>query len=83
MGCDYEIVRIEPEASEVTIRDLNLGRCSITNDAETVVADLREKDILRDGWRLFYYDSNNDLDEIVWKPDGSIRFSPGPRENFG
>lgn len=79
MRSDYEIVRINPESSEVTIRDLNLGRMSVTNDAESVVRDLREKSVLRDGWRLFYYDSDGALDEITWMPGGSIGFRPGPR----
>ena len=51
----------------LTIRDLDLGGRSVTNDAEAVVEYLA----LPIGWRLFYYDSMNDLSEIMIK-DGKF-----------
>ncbi len=77
MACrsDFQVVSTTPDC--VTIRDLDLGRMSVTNDAEAVVAHLRKCGILRDGKRLLYYDSQGDLDEIVWRTDGSVSFAPG------
>lgn len=38
---------------------------TVTNDAENVVQSLVEKKRLTSGRRLFYYDSENRLDEIL------------------
>ena len=89
-----ELIRVlkRPEAKGVyvaggliraTIRDLNLGRMSVTNDAENVVANLRKHGILEDGRRLFYYDSEGDLDEIVWTTAGDVSFAPWERSRHG
>lgn len=49
---------------------------SITNDAENVVADLLPA--LR-GRRLFYYDTQGQLDELLVKDGKFAGFAPGPR----
>lgn len=58
---DFEIL-----GTALVIRDLNRGRMSVTNDAENVVTYLLENGFLKVNQRLFYYDSNNDLSEIIW-----------------
>lgn len=75
--CDFEVVTVSRES--VTIRDLNRGRKSVTNDARAVVSELRRSDLLLPGRRLFYFDSEGELDEIVWAEDGGVAFAPGPR----
>ncbi len=50
---------------------------TITNAAEELVDDLMAKHLLEPGRRLFYYDSENQLDELVleWNPAGDrVRF---------
>lgn len=74
--CSFEIVSVERGA--VTIRDLNVGP-SVTNDAEHVVAELRKADLLPVGRRLYYFDSEDNLDEITWNERGQIGFKPGRR----
>lgn len=64
----------------LTIRDLGPWDRfpSVTNDAENVVAELRMK--LKAGQRLFYYDSEGRLDEIVIDERGNFAgFRAGPR----
>lgn len=73
--CNFEVVSVAIES--VTIRDLNNGRMSVTNDAENVVAELRRAEILIPGRRLFYFDSQGHEDEILWQEDGSVRFAFG------
>lgn len=75
--CNYEVVYVTREA--VTVRDLNRGRKSFTNDARNVVAELRRSELLPPGRRLYYYDSMGELFEIVWAKDGGIAFEPGPK----
>lgn len=72
----FEVEGVDRDA--VTIRDLNLGSKSVTNDAEYVVDQLRGLGLLTAGCKLFYHDSAGDLDEIVWD-QGEISFRPGPR----
>lgn len=73
--CSFEVVMVERD--QVTIRDLNQGHKSVTNDAEHVVRELRRAELLVPGRRLFYYDSDGNLDEILWE-GGEIEFRPGP-----
>lgn len=49
---------------------------TVTNDAERVVAELAP--ILR-GRRLYYFDSEGDLDELVVKDGRFAGFKVGPR----
>lgn len=58
----------------LTIRDLNQGWVSVTNDVENVVWELMQSGILKVGMRLMYYDSNNDLDEIKFDENGFVGF---------
>ena len=53
---------------------------SVTNDAENVVARLAADGRLPKGRRLFYYDSDGQLDELVHDNGKFTRFAPGPRK---
>lgn len=74
--CSFEVVLIEAEA--VTIRDLNRGGKSVTNDAAHVVEQLRAVGFLAPGRKLLYFDSDGELDEIVWEGVSEVGFRPGP-----
>ena len=74
----YEFVESPPE--RLTIRDTgHMDHRSVTNDAENVVADLVASGFLPDGRRLFYYDSQGQLDEILVRNGKFAGFFPGPR----
>ena len=81
MRAQFEIVAETPEV--LTIRDIgSVGgghSISITNDAEAVVDSLLQSGRLRPGMRLEYYDSNGDLDEIVFDQNGFVAFHLLPR----
>lgn len=63
----------------IIIRDEG-GDCpSVTNDVVYVVDELRDAGRLGKKTRLFYLDSQGELDEIVLGPDRRfLRFAPGP-----
>ena len=66
-------------ANFVLIKDMGpwSGRPTITNDAEWVVEHLQAKGALSIHQRLFYLDSEGQEAELVFGPDGFIRFEPG------
>lgn len=45
---------------------------SVTNDAENVVMKLYKEHKLENNRRLFYYDSNNELSELLYDSYGSF-----------
>jgi len=49
---------------------------TVTNDAENVVKELVAKGYLADGRRLFYYDTDGILDEILVKDGAFAGFAP-------
>jgi multidrug efflux pump subunit AcrA (membrane-fusion protein) len=51
---------------------------TVTNDAENVVRSLAAQGHLPEGRRLFYYDSDGRLDEILVKDGQFVGFAPGP-----
>lgn len=63
----------------VTVQDLNLGRMSVTNDAENVIKELHEQIDLT-GKRVQYYDSEGQLDRLLHKDGVFAGFRPGPWE---
>lgn len=63
----------------VLIRDTG-GQLSVTNDAETVVAMLLAAGDLHPGQRLFYFDSEGRLDELVHDGSKFTGFKPGPAD---
>lgn len=65
---------------EVVIRDTGRGLApTVTNAVEGVVADLRAQKLLPPGRRLFYYDNEGALDEILLVGGVFAGFAPGPR----
>ena len=73
----YIIEKEEPD--RIVIADIGATQMSVTNDAENVVKELHEKGILQ-GRRLFYYDSEGRLDELVHDGRGLfLSFAPGSR----
>ena len=62
------------------IRDLCVPRAmSVTNDAEYVVEHLAKAGLLPAGRRLFYYDSEDQFDEIRVVDGKFAGFGPGMR----
>jgi hypothetical protein len=48
------------------IRDTgHMSGCSVTNDAEAVVQHLHEQGLLNNGRRLLYFDSDDELSELL------------------
>jgi len=72
---NYEVVEVA--ADHVTIRDIGPWdrHPTVTNDAEGIVDELASR---LDGRRLFYYDSEGSLDELLVKDGRFAGFSPGP-----
>lgn len=70
----FEIV--EQTAQAVTLRDLGPWDKypTITNAAEEVVADLSRKGVIKEGQRLLYYDSENELTELLHKESKFVGF---------
>lgn len=77
-GADYCIIEDLP-GKPLVILDRNLGNRSVTNDADNVVADLVAAGRLPSDRRLFYYDSEGQLDELLVKDGRFAGFAPGPR----
>lgn len=74
----YQFESVTDEA--VTIRDVGPWdeAPSVTNDAEAVVEELVAGGHLVGGRRLYYYDSEGVLDEIVVADGRFAGFRPGP-----
>ena len=67
MTANFEIIHTDVDNKILTIRDLGPWDRyqTVTNAAEEIVDALFRVGWLKDGWRLLYYDSKNDLDEIL------------------
>ncbi len=74
----YQIVEDLP-GKPLLIRDLGPwdSHPSVTNDAEAVVAELAASGKLPEGRRLYYYDSDGELDELLHKDGQFLGFAPG------
>ena len=68
---NFEIVEMTTQA--ITLRDLGPWDKypTITNAAEEVVEELSQRGIIKEGQRLLYYDSENELTELLHK-DGKF-----------
>lgn len=75
----YQIVNQNDKS--VTIRDLGPWNMypTVTNLAEEVVAELFEQKVLTPFKRLFYFDSEGELDEITHKNGRFTGFIHGVR----
>ncbi len=76
-NANFEVVFRESSPDTLVVRDLGpwSEHRTITNDAERVVEELAE--YLPDGRRLFYYDSQNQRDEIIVSHGRFVGFIPG------
>lgn len=73
------IYRIEEQTDDrLVIRDIGHKYCmTVTNDAQAVVQDLHRNGILGNR-KLFYYDSEGELDELIHDGHGMFQgFAPG------
>lgn len=81
-AANFEVVKKDETTKTLTIRDIGPWDqfLTVTNDAENVLESLMKYGIIELGWRLFYYDSDGDLDEILMNDDGAFAgFGPGSR----
>ncbi len=69
---DYTI----KEDGSVHIVDLNLGRMSVTNDAEQVLMEIHHHIDLT-GRHVTYRDSDGQVDSLIHEKGVFIRFAPG------
>jgi len=63
----YEIEQDKPDyvlLNDTTVRD---GGRSITNGAEEVITELAEQGVLTPGKKVFYRDSDGQIDELLYK----------------
>lgn len=84
MKCSFEILSADSAVQLgvehcLVLRDGNHGGMSLTNDVEEVVMHLIKTGKLY-GQRLFYIDSDQELDEIKYSEKGFIEFGPFRRE---
>lgn len=77
--CRARYEKVSAEAARLVIRDLGPWDIhpTVTNDAENVVAELAEEGMLWDGRRLFYYDSEGRLDELLVRDGRFAGFASG------
>ena len=80
-SASYEIVEKESTPQCLVIRDVGPWDkyATITNAAESVVKELYAARKLVEGKKLLYYDSADDLDELVHKNGEFVGFRKGPR----
>jgi hypothetical protein len=79
-GANYKIVSDLPGIA-LLIQDVGPwdAHLSVTNDAENVILTLVAQGRLPAGRRLFYFDSDGQLDELLIKDGLFAGFAPGPR----
>lgn len=77
MKSNYIVISSDPE--KVVLRDLGPWNTymTITNDAENVVQHLYEMGAVREGTRIYYYDSDNELTELRHEDGAFIGFGRG------
>ena len=80
---NYSIVKNVPN-EPLVIRDIGPWEThlSVTNAAEQVTRELFQGGKLANGRRLFYYDSEGLLDELVHKEGRFVRFAPVDPDPF-
>ncbi len=67
MNANFQVLFHETNAEQVTISDIGPHTLhkTVTNDAEYVVAKLKELGFIKAGRRLFYYDSDGEKSELL------------------
>lgn len=74
---DYSFYVTPYPGGAVHIVDQNLGRMSVTNDVENVLAAIH-KQIDLTGRDVSYTDSEGQVDSLIHDKGKFIRFAPGP-----
>ena len=76
---NFVIEKKDTERKRLYIRDVGPWDKfpTVTNGAEEVVDALVKSHILEDGYRLLYYDSDGNLDELLVKDGLFAGFNPG------
>lgn len=76
---NYSVVKEDPDKLFIIIRDIGPWDKypSVTNGAEDVVESLVRSGRLLPGWRLFYYDTEGILDELLVKDGKFAGFKAG------
>jgi hypothetical protein len=76
----YVVREHDVPADAKVIRDIgNHARClTVTNDAEYIVTTLLSAGLMKRKQRLFYFDSDGALDEILHDGVKFTGFAPGP-----
>lgn len=80
-GANYAIVNDTDEV--IVLRDLGPWDryMTITNAAELVVAELHARNVLKPDKKILYYDSENEMDQLLHDGMGHFRgFAPGPTQ---
>lgn len=75
----FEVVARESNNERLVIQDLDNGGVSVTNDAEAVIGFLVASGHLGAHQRLFYYDTEGDLDELRHDGRKFLGFGLGER----
>lgn len=89
LRCEIAVVPWTTERPELlegalVIRDVgHRTKCTVTNDAAAVVEHLIDTEQLGPDQRLFYFDSEDKLDEICHINGRFTRFALGPSEHDG
>ncbi len=83
-GCRANFIEVEDDFLQddpLVIRDIGPWdkHPSVTNDAEAVIETLVNNGHLPEGRRLFCYDTEGQLDELLVKAGKFAGFAPGPR----
>ena len=74
-------VTVKNTADALIIRDVGpwSSRPTVTNDAEGVIEFLLETEQIKPAQRLFYYDSEGQLDELLIHGGKFTGFAPSPQ----
>ena len=77
-GAVYNVLTIASTPEVLIIEDTGPwdAHRTVTNDAERVVANLISDGLLPEGRRLWYYDSEGSLDELVIKDGRFYEYNP-------
>lgn len=80
LRCGFVVTGNSFDGMMTVVRDTNApGKMLVTNDVENVVAKLLRDRTIAPGGKLYYVDSDERTDEIVYDAEGFVRFAPGPQ----
>lgn len=74
----YDVIEYTLDRVMLVDRCEEHGCMSITNAAEAVIDDLRERHMLEDNTRVYYKDTMGEVDELCHDGNQFTGFAPGP-----